>query len=413
MRKVMSNCILAAMAVVVSAGLAGDAFAHGEKAQEPFLRMRTMQWYDVKWSTNKLAVNDELVLSGKFRVSPDWSWPRAAAKPDTAFLNVSVPGPVFTRESSFVNGVNMATSTNFELGRDYGFEVKMRARYPGTWHVHSMMNILNAGPLVGPGQYVEVTGNHADFTNPETTLTGKTIDLETYGASTNFAWHIFWGGLGLAWLLYWLSGRLFFSRNRMVAAGRGDELVTMRDKVVAATFLIAAIGGSAYSYYRAVTDNPIQLPLQGARAHVEPLPDTANSVEVKLLKATYRVPGRSMKMQIEVKNKNSEPVRLGEFSTATVRFLNPEVGIQDETTKTYPEYLLAEKGLTVTQGAPIAPGETRIIDIEAQDAAWEVERLSSLIFDPDSRFGGLLMFYGADGKRYMSDVGGVLVPQFI
>ena len=31
----------------------------------------------------------------------------------------------------------------------------------------------------------------------------------------------------------------------------------------------------------------------------------------------------------------------------------------------------------------------------------------------DSRFGGLLFFYGADGKRYMSDVGGVLVPIFI
>ena len=46
------------------------ATAHGERNQEPFLRMRTVHWYDVKWSTGKMNVNDEIVLEGKFQ--RDW-----------------------------------------------------------------------------------------------------------------------------------------------------------------------------------------------------------------------------------------------------------------------------------------------------------------------------------------------------
>ena len=33
------------------------ALAHGEKALEPFIRMRTIQWYDVTWSKDKLNVH--------------------------------------------------------------------------------------------------------------------------------------------------------------------------------------------------------------------------------------------------------------------------------------------------------------------------------------------------------------------
>ena len=43
------------------------ALAHGEKALEPFIRMRTIQWYDVMWSKDTLNVNDEVVITGKFQ----------------------------------------------------------------------------------------------------------------------------------------------------------------------------------------------------------------------------------------------------------------------------------------------------------------------------------------------------------
>jgi len=59
---------------------ASPAAAHGERSQEPFLRMRTAQWYDTRWNPQKTAVNDEAMLSGKLHISEDW--PRAVVKPN-------------------------------------------------------------------------------------------------------------------------------------------------------------------------------------------------------------------------------------------------------------------------------------------------------------------------------------------
>ena len=60
------------------------ALAHGEKALEPFVRMRTIQWYDVAWSKAKLNVNEEVVITGKFHVNADW--PRGVAQPDATLF---------------------------------------------------------------------------------------------------------------------------------------------------------------------------------------------------------------------------------------------------------------------------------------------------------------------------------------
>jgi methane/ammonia monooxygenase subunit B len=388
------------------------AFAHGEKAQEPFLRMRTVQWYDVELSKTKANVNDEVVLKGKFRLSPEANWPRAAAKPDTAFLNVAAAGPVFVRKSSTINGVNMQNSTTLQLGHDYAFEVKMVASHPGRWHIHSMLNVKDAGALIGPGDWVEVSGNHENFVNNIKTLTGETVDLSSYGSAGNISWHLIWGLFAVIWLAYWLSKPIFFSRQRQVAAGNADRLVTKTDQYVAGAVLVGALGLTFVGYQIAEAKYPVTLPLQSAHESVAPLPEPGQRVGVKLLKATYRVPGRSMNMQLEVTNTTGKPIRLGEFSSATVRFLNPEVGFPDEATKKYPSHLLAANGLSLSDNKPINPGETRTLMVQAQDAAWEVERLSSLIYDPDSRFGGLLFFYDSEGRRHIADVGGVLVPTF-
>ena len=52
------------------------------------------------------------------------------------------------------------------------------------------------------------------------------------------------------------------------------------------------------------------------------------------------------------------------------------------------------------------------VKIEATDAAWETERLSSLLKDPESTLGALLFFYDAKGKRYISELFGTLIPIF-
>jgi len=79
----------------------------------------------------------------------------------------------------------------------------------------------------------------------------------------------------------------------------------------------------------------------------------------------------------------------------------------------YPAELLPRTGLTLHDKAPIAPGETRTVDIEATDAVWETERLTSLLTDPDNRVGGLLFFFDDAGERHIANLSGAIVPVFI
>jgi methane/ammonia monooxygenase subunit B len=408
----MSQFLLINMVFVILAlTLSPPVYAHGERSQEPFLRMRTIQWYDVKWSTENLAVNDTMVVKGKFRVASNW--PDTAAKPDVAFLNISLPGPVFVRTKALINGVNMINSTSLELGRDYEWEVHLKARHPGRWHVHAMLNVQDAGPIVGPGQYVEVTGDHDDFVNEITTITGETINLDNYGLKTNIFWHSLWGVLAVIWLAYWLHKPLLFYRFRKVNEGHSEILITRTNKIVAAIMLGLSLMITFIGYQWAENRWPETIALQSASSPVEPLPQSEDKVKVKLVKGIYRLPGRSMEMRLEITNNTADPIRLGEFSTATVRFINPTVGLMDSDSANYPEHLLAKHGLTVSDDSYIAAGETRVMKVIAQDAAWETERLATLIYDPDSRFGGLLFFYDEQGNRYISSVGGVLSPRFI
>ena len=94
---------------------AGPVWAHGERTQEPFLRMRSILFYDCQWSKDRLKVNEDMVLSGRFRVFDDWPTD-VLGRPDTAYVNTGVPGPVFVRKESFLNGINMANATSLTIG---------------------------------------------------------------------------------------------------------------------------------------------------------------------------------------------------------------------------------------------------------------------------------------------------------
>jgi len=117
-----------------------------------------------------------------------------------------------------------------------------------------------------------------------------------------------------------------------------------------------------------------------------------------------------MQMTLTITNNGDSAVRLGEFNTAGVRFLDPAV-YEDQSN--YPDDLLAEEGLTVSDNSPLAPGQTRTVQVTASDAAWEVYRLADLIYDPDSRFAGLLFFSDEAGNRQMVTVDAPLIPTFI
>jgi len=392
---------------------AAPAAAHGERAQEPFLRTRTFHWYDVSWSATKLTVNGELVVTGKFRVFDEW--PVNIPEPTTVFLGVGTPGATFARKASYINGTPMIQSTGLELGRDYQFKYVLQARIPGRHHVHPMINVQGAGGLLGPGQWIEVSGNAADFRYPVTTLTGVAIpNLETYGLRGVAFWHILWAVIALAWVLWWIRRPLFLPRNALVEKGQEDLLVTSLDRKLGAALLIVTLVIVIAGFRWAGAAYPRTIPLQGGKVKLAATAAPEQRVAVALERATYDVPGRSMRLGLRVTNNGDQALRLGELSTANLRFINLELpAAVAAADPTYPADLLARTGLSANPDQPIQPGETRVLQVTATDAAWETERLTSFLNDPDSRFGAMLFFYEPGGTRHISTVGGPIIPIFV
>ncbi len=385
------------------------ASAHGEKSQAAFMRMRTIHWYDLNWSKDELNVNETMTVSGKFHVFA--GWPETVDKPEVSFLNIGIPGPVFIRAGSWIGGQLVPRSVSLELGETYEFKVLLKARRPGDWHVHTMMNVEGGGPIIGPGKWVTINGSMGSFVNPIVTLTGDTIDLEKYAIDSIYFWSFLWYAIGLAWLLYWVKGPMFIPRALAVQAGKADTLISAGDKKIGVAFGLGTIIFVAVTMGTTNEKYPVTTPLQaGLMRGIQWLEIPESTVHVKVEDATYRVPGRAMQMTLTIHNGGDTAVRLGEFNTASVRFLDPDV-LEDESG--YPDDLLAEEGLTVSDNSPIAPGESRTVNVTASDAAWEVYRLADLIYDPDSRFAGLLFFFDADGNRQMSTVDAPLIPSFM
>lgn len=396
-------------AVAATSFYAPTASAHGEKSQAAFMRMRTIHWYDLKWSKEVVKVNDTVEVTGKFHVFE--GWPETVDAPENAFLNIGIPGPVFIRKASYIGGQLVPRSVRLEIGKTYDFKVVLMARRPGDWHVHTMMNVKGGGPIIGPGKWLTIEGSMADFKNPITTLTGATIDLENYNLENTYFWHTLWYVFGLAWIVYWIRRPVFLPRFLMVNAGRADELVSGTDKKVGMVFAAATVLIVIFAMSAANGKYPITIPLQaGTMRGIKPAVDEKSAVSIKVEDATYRVPGRAMRMKLTMTNNGNAAVRLGEFYTASVRFLDSDVY---KDTSGYPEDLLAEDGLSVSDNSPLAPGETRTVEVTAADAAWEVYRLADIIYDPDSRFAGLLFFFDAAGNRTISQVDAPLIPSFM
>ncbi|MDY6943605.1 MAG: bacterial ammonia monooxygenase, subunit AmoB [Pseudomonadota bacterium] len=386
-------------------------YAHGERAQQASLRMRTINWFDVDVYPREVKVNDIVTVKGKF-VPSVW-WPEHIASIEEAsFLNIGVPGPAFVRLDSRVNGVPMIRSTRFELGKTYEFEIKLKARAPGEYHVHPVVSIESAGPVIGPAYWVTVGGTQADFENSITTLTGDTIDLETYGMATIIRWNILWFIIGIAWIAWWFRKMPVIMPRYIQVEELGDDankLITIPDMIVSFLFfggvMVLIAGGYMWSSYQ----YPITTPLQTGKVEVEPLPEPVQLIDVEVGDARYRIPGRSFQIQLTVTNRTDNPIQVGEFSTANIRFINPElldVKPQDK------HDLVASNGLRVDD-PPIQPGETRTITVYAEDALWETYRLTSLLYEPDSRFAGMLFFYDSEGRRYYQEIGGAMLPTFL
>lgn len=392
-----------------------SVLAHGEVAQMASIRMRTIHWFDTQISPQKVKVNDIVTVRGKFKVSS--YWPDYLAKPEGwVFLGMGAPGPVFVREASYINGAPHIRSTALQRGRYYEYEVKLKARVPGHWHVHPLLNVWEAGAVVGPGQFVDIEASPTPFVNEATLLNGEKVNLENYGIKGMWAIHIFWLIVGVAWITYWFWNRPVLMRRFVTVQDYGEaeaerRLISIKDAVVgifAGLFVVAATGGW---YFWSQHRYPITMPLQTGKIPVPTLPEPAEAkvVTAQAVQASFNIPLRDMRLQVNVTNHGDRPIRVGEFVTGYTRFVNPDV-LQVKRRDYYD--MVAPESVNVPAQTVIQPGQTSKVTISIQDSLWEQERLTSVAEEPDVAFSGLLFFYDDQGHRYYHEVGGQLKPVF-
>lgn len=389
------------------------AFAHGEKAMEPYFRTRTVMFYDVTWTTGEITVGKDVVVEGKFRFHSDW--PQAVDDPDVIFVTQSIPGPVLARVNSYLNGVPARQSfRDMEIGKDYHYKMTLRGRVPGRYHVHPAIAIKGSGTIIGPGQWVDVVGAREDFKFPAETMDGVKIeDLQTYALMDVFKWHVTLGGLGLFWLLWWVWRPLLIPRYQALKQGREDLLITPLDLTVGVLLGVFVFILIIYNYNNATNKYPKRVPLQTSRMYTDPIEIQDPRIKINVSRAEYDIPGRSMRMWMEIRNNGNESLRLGELTTANLRFINRDFDkALDNVQEGYPAEHLADTGLKIDDDTYISPGELKKVFVSATDARWETERLTAFLTDVDARIGALLFFYNRSGDRKIVDVASSILPVF-
>ncbi|MGY3619280.1 methane monooxygenase/ammonia monooxygenase subunit B [Bradyrhizobium sp. USDA 10063] len=196
--------------------------------------------------------------------------------------------------------------------------------------------------------------------------------------------------------------------------GARDDLgIGMTDVAVALGLTVVVLALVFGGYAWEAESYPYNVPLQSGTSKIAPLPAADPGAVFKVEKATYDVPGRSMRLTASVTNTSDKPLLIGELSTANIRFVNRKLEAEmAQVDKAYPAELVARNDLIVSNNAPLKPGEARQISIEATDAVWETERLVSFLTDVDSKFGGLIFLYDDAGQRHIAEIGGPIVPTF-
>jgi methane/ammonia monooxygenase subunit B len=302
------------LVILILAGPAAQpAAAHGERTQEAFLRSSTVLLYDVEYSTVDLAVGQPLTVTGSVRIMR--SWPdRVVGPPETGFLSLAMPGPVFAIKDRRLNGVFVPQSVHIERGATYRFEVTAVAREEGRWHVHPSLAVEGTGTLVGAGEWITV--RPGTFTNTVALADGSTVDLTNHGMIRVVLWHVIGALVGLAWIAYWLR-RPLLARSALVARGEGRRLIRPGDRRTGLIFGVVALAvlGGGVLVTNATIDGSL-LPLQVARAEVAPLPPLAATVDATVTSAEWRANADELVLMMSVRNTGGMPVRLSQIQIA-------------------------------------------------------------------------------------------------
>ena len=359
-------------------------YAHGEHNLEPFVRMRGLAFFNVSFSHDRLKVNETMTISGKFRLME--SWPRILPEPEFSWIGILVPGPKLATKERWINGRFIQNAFHTEIGRLYDFRLVLQARQPGRYHVHPMVNLSGTGGLVGPAKWVEVEpGGSPPTYEVQLSATGETIDLENFGFGRMLGWHIAFGLLGVAWLVYWASKPLLV-RHMLLLEGVDEEQFSRRDRRVAGLFSAALaavlIGGLWITNANMPPTIPHQTPREWNLPDTQTLP---NAVRTTIKEMRYQPATRALRVQVEVTNPAESPVLLRKFTTSYLSFINRD------SLGAYPDPEGRALLMDVQPSGLIQPGETKVLDLTMQDSVWDRDRF--IAFDqPQLSAAGTLVF---------------------
>ncbi|HWD47809.1 MAG TPA: methane monooxygenase/ammonia monooxygenase subunit B [Actinomycetota bacterium] len=394
--------VLAAGAVLVASAPA--ASAHGEAAQEAFLRMRTVSWIDTTFSATTVKQGETFTISGTVKLLDAWPTNLAKGNPNTGYIGLIAPGPVVLLKERTINGVSAPSRIDVQKGKIYEYSMTVAGRRPGKWHVHPSFSVKGAGTLLGPGQWITVEENPDGFDNPVTLVSGGSINLENYQLPFTWIWLVLTFLIGLAWMIYWtvpkrtVTNLAVTSQIPLNTDGMDYGLITKKDHRNMNWFALgtALLLLAGWIYQTAAF--PDKMPQQIFQ-FAPPDPAIASApvfAEVGLGEAEYDSATQTLTVTTQVTNTGDTPMNLTQFTTTTLKFATG-------TTE-------GPGMMTVSPSPTIAPGAPTQVTMTMKDPAWETERLvpigeSSLLIT------GVLVFEAGGEKNY-TELEANLKPRF-
>ncbi|WP_159929325.1 methane monooxygenase/ammonia monooxygenase subunit B [Rhodococcus sp. WAY2] len=381
------------------------AAAHGEQSQQAFERTSTILFYDTHFSTQQLNIGEDLTITGTMRVMN--AWPDHTIKPpELGFLTVNQPGPQFFIEDREMSGMFTPQSVKVVKGGVYPYKMVLKARLPGTWHIHPAMAMEGTGTLVGAGQDITIN-DVGTFAQPQTLSDGRTVDLATFGLSRVTTWHVIGLVLGVLYLAYWLR-KSILQRAMVVGGGRASTLVSRRDLKVGVAFAgVAMLIGTAGFAYATTSDGP-HVPLQVAR--YEPVPEAPSSLashmDTKVDSAVFQEDTGKLVMKIQVRNNADSAINLDHLQFADYEVFNKDLAAQGMAD--------GQNVATVSPSAAIEPGASRDLTIEL-DARELAARNLLPLNEAQIRLTGLMFFRDASGQESAAEINEMtsgILPQF-
>ena len=412
--------------------LAPAAFAHGERSQEAFLRMRTVAWQDVVFSGGErdaegdivIAQGEKIKMTGVAKLMNSWPDTLAAGQPDMGYINIATQGPVVGMLEKTVNGVSAPGRIEVARGNFYDFDMTMMGRRVGRWHVHPTFAVKGAGTVLGPGAWVEITESANGFTSPVKLYNGETINLENYALTEIWVWQVIGFILGVIWVVWWTGGSMIAMPklgpkwHRTVTNPAVTLSIPLNDDGVAVGLnrkadhrfcnvlaLVTALFMLGTWVYQA-SAYPVKIPQQVVQ--FEPpkteLDAVAPMAEINPQRASLDRATRELTVTAEVKNISGSPIQVKEFLTSTLTFVNTAASAPTGSETVYIDEMQVSP-------ASIPAGGTATVEMVMSGERFDREHLLPL-GESQLTIAGLLRFQDASGNTSSVELEEPLQPNF-